>query len=271
MESCQVSQLSSLFAWLVDKLKGLKLKRKGEVFYGKHIPKGILMEVLRKCLLASAPGNKRLMDSATDLAQLMGAASLVKKLNKLSILNLPNLPNSHVPEGESPTQTTSDNSFNQVEGSFHEASQKLEAIKLHKRKNLTNPVDGNVGSSSRWTVVSSWTPCPIGMLPRSIGSSGRLPVLDLNPESENTSEEPRSKENCELSNYSHKREASSDIQQLDSCSVKKLKETNENFQAETEDVESAKGVKGRLLIGGIWKKVGEEELSAIQAAVTILL
>lgn len=264
MERCQVAQLSSLFGWLVDKLKGIKLKRKGGVFSGKHIPKGILKELLRKCLLVSAPGNKRLMDSAIDLAQSLddGDGCLMKKLSKLSFLNLTN---SHIPEEENPAQTTSRNSSNQVE-SLREASRKLEMIKLHKRKNNMAPhqVDGNVGSSSRWTVVSSWTPCPIGMLPRSIGSSGRLPVLDINPENEPASEEIRSKEN--------KREARSDIQDLDSGTVKKkMKETNENFQSETENVDSSEGTKGRLLIGGIWKKVGEEELSAIQSAVRILI
>lgn len=264
MERCQVAQLSSLFGWLVDKLKGIKLKRKGGVFSGKHIPKGILKELLRKCLLVSAPGNKRLMDSAIDLAQSLddGDGCLMKKLSKLSFLNLTN---SHIPEEENPAQTTSRNSSNQVE-SLREASRKLEMIKLHKRKNNMAPhqVDGNVGSSSRWTVVSSWTPCPIGMLPRSIGSSGRLPVLDINPENEPASEEIRSKEN--------KREARSDIQDLDCGTVKKkMKETNENFQSETENVDSSEGTKGRLLIGGIWKKVGEEELSAIQSAVRILI
>lgn len=269
MESCKVAQLSSLFAWLVEKLKGIKLKRKGEVFSGKHIPKGILLELLRKCLLVSAPGNKQLMDSATDLAQLLDDGSLVKKLNKLSFLNLSN---SHIPDEENPNQTTSKNSFNHVE-SLQEASRKLEMIKLHKRKNnlAANPVDGNVGSSSRWTVVSSWTPCPIGMLPRSIGSSGRPPILDLNLENKPSSDKLRSNENSELGNRSHKREASSDIQQLDTCSIKKMKDANENFESQTEYVESHEGVKGRLLIGGIWKKVGEEELSAIQSAVRILI
>ncbi|XP_038902158.1 pre-rRNA-processing protein las1 isoform X2 [Benincasa hispida] len=270
MESCQVAQLSSLFAWLVNKLNGIKPKRKGEVISGKHIPKSILVELLRKCLLVSAPCNKRLMDSATDLAQLLDDDSLVKKLNKLSFLNELISP---IPDEENPIQTMPENSFNQVE-SLHEASQKLEMIKLHKRKNnlAANPVDGNVGSSSRWTVVSSWTPCPIGMLPRSIGCSGRPAVLNLNPESEPSSEELKTKENCELDNCSNKkREASSDIRHLDRSTVKKMKETNENVQSETQNVESPEGVKGRLLIGGIWKKVGEEELSAIQSAVRILI
>lgn len=269
MKSCQVAQLSSLFAWLVEKLKGIKLKRNGEVSSGKHIPKGVLMQLLLKCLLVSAPGNKRLMDSATDLAQLLDDGSLMKKLNKLSFLNLLN---SDIPDEENPNQTTSEISLNHVE-SLREASRKLEMIKLHKRKNnlAANPVDGNVGTSTRWTVVNSWTPCPIGMLPRPIGSSGRLPVLDLNPENEPASEDLRSKENFELGKCSHKREASSDTQQLDSGTVKKMKETNGNFQSEIDDVESPEGVKGRLLIGGIWKKVGEEELSAIQSAVRILI
>ncbi|KAG6570427.1 Ribosomal biogenesis protein LAS1L, partial [Cucurbita argyrosperma subsp. sororia] len=255
MDSCQVAHLSSMFAWLVDKLKCK------EVFSGKHTPEGILMELLRKCLVVSAPYNKRLMDSATDLAHLLDNSSLVKKLKKLPFLNQPV---SHLLDEENPNQTTSENSFNQAE-SLREASRKLEIIKLHKRKNnlATNPVDGNVGSSSRWTVVSSWTPCPIGMLPRSIGCSGRLPVLDLDSENKPGSEELRSKENCEITNCCHKREASSDIQHLDSCTVKKMKETG--------DVESAEDVKGRLLIGGIWKKVGEQELSAIQSAVRILI
>ncbi|XP_022985650.1 pre-rRNA-processing protein las1-like [Cucurbita maxima] len=255
MDSCQVAHLSSMFAWLVDKLKCK------EVFSGKHTPEGILMELLRKCLVVSAPCNKRLMDSATDLAHLLDNSSLVKKLKKLSFLNQPV---SHLLDEENPNQITSENGFNQAE-SLREASRKLEIIKLHKRKNnlATNPVNGNVRSSSRWTVVSSWTPCPIGMLPRSIGCSGQLPVLDTDSENKPGSEELRSKENCEATNCSHKREASSDIQHLDSCTVKKMKETD--------GVESAEDVKGRLLIDGIWKKVGEQELSAIQSAVRILI
>lgn len=88
-ETGQIERLSSLVAWLVGQLEGLKLLRCKETAaerkassIGMNLSNTILMEVLRKCLLVSLNGNKQLMDSALHLAQLMGDTSVMGKLKK---------------------------------------------------------------------------------------------------------------------------------------------------------------------------------------------
>ncbi|WJX64497.1 hypothetical protein P8452_49271 [Trifolium repens] len=79
----QSAYLSSLFAWLVrihDKETSVA-----------NMPKRILHELVRKCLLISRLCNKEIMDSALHLAKLMDDKSLLKKVQLLSGLALSNI------------------------------------------------------------------------------------------------------------------------------------------------------------------------------------
>ncbi|KAH0987751.1 hypothetical protein GBA52_014928 [Prunus armeniaca] len=272
-EILQVEHLSSLFKWLVGNFEGLKphLEKDSapeiKVSSGeKTISKAILMELLRKCLVLSASANNQLMDSAVHLAQLTGDNYLLGKLNKLSSLVSSNL---DVTE-EDDSLKHSTNVFKNEDESISEAAKKLEMIKQRKMKSkVVKRTDGDAGNTSRWVLAKSWNPCPIGMLPRAVGSSGCLPVLDFNTVPEKVSQLLGRKENWELNQCSGKREASSDIQLLDNRCVKKLRETEDGCVSDSEHVLSTEDVSGHLMIGGVWKKVGEEELLAIKSAVRI--
>lgn len=270
---CQIEHLSSLFLWLVERLKELKPCRHKDSTaeiktYSREakISKTILLELLHKCLLVSASGNKHLMDSAVFLAQLMGDRSLMEKLNKLSL----NLSNMDFTEEEIPSMT---NLLTRQEQSISQAAKKLELVKLRRMKSkVVEATGGDMGNSKRWVVSRSWNPCPIGMLPHTLGTSGLLPVLERKDDRVKVPEVSEQKEeNWELNRCSGKREASSDIQQIDNSSVKKRREKMEVCESETVDALPFEGVKGHLMIGGIWKEVREDELLAIMSDVKILV
>ncbi|KAJ6409271.1 hypothetical protein OIU84_008880 [Salix udensis] len=181
-ENRQIDQLSSLFAWLVGQLKGLKhlrCKRSADESIassiGMNLSNAILMGVLRKCLLVSSYGNKQLMGSALHLAHMMGDSSVMDKLKKLSLLALSD---PDVTREKSPPPSLNSLLIQQHQ-SIQEATKKLDFVKLCRTKSkVAKRTDGDVGCSDRWAVAKSWNPCPIGMLPRDLGSSGCLPVLD---------------------------------------------------------------------------------------------
>ncbi|KAK9929468.1 hypothetical protein M0R45_026569 [Rubus argutus] len=272
----QVEHLSSLFTWLVGNFKGLKPPEKdpaSEVKVSsaeKTILKSVVMDVLRKCLLVSASANSQLMDSALHLAQLTGDDSLVQKLKKLSFLVSSNL---DVATRENACLVSSNSIFVQEENSISQAAKKLELIKHHqmKREAVTRTTDAEVGNSKRWVTAKSWTRCPIGMLPHTVGYSGCLPVLDFDRVSEKVPEVLGRKEKLELNSCSGKREASYDMQLFDNPCFKKMKETVDDCVSDKEDVVSSEDVNGHLMIGGVWKKVGEEEILSIKSAVRILV
>lgn len=272
----QVEHLSSLFTWLVGNFKGLKPPEKdsaAEVKVSsaeKTISKAVVMDVLRKCLLVSASANSQLMDSALHLAQLTGDAYLVQKLKKLSFLVSSNL---DVVTRKNACLESSNSIFVQQEKSISQAAKKLELIKRHqvKREAVKRTTDADVGSSKRWVMAKSWTRCPIGMLPHTVGYSGCLPVLDINCASEKVPEVLGRKEKLELNSCSGKREASYDTQLFDNPCFKKMRETVDDCVPDKEDVVSSEDVNGHLMIGGVWKKVGEEEIVSIKSAVRILV
>jgi ribosomal biogenesis protein LAS1 len=270
---CQIEHLSSLFAWLVERLKGLNPRHHKDSLAEikassteAKISKTILLELLHQCLLVSASGNKHLMDSAVCLAQLMGHSSLMEKLNKLSL----NLSNLDFTEEEIPSMT---NLLTQHEKSISQAAKKLELVKLHRMKSKVVKATGaDMGNLKRWVVSRSWNPCPIGMLPHTLGSSGCLPVLEHNDDQAKVPEgSERKEENWELNRLSGKREASCDIQLIDNSSVKKRREEMEVCESDSVDALPFESVKGHLMIGGIWKEVKEDELLAIMSDVRILV
>ncbi|XP_068308204.1 uncharacterized protein [Pyrus communis] len=272
-EVLQVEHLSSLFAWLVQNFEGLKPRHEmdsaAEIKVssaGKTLSKAILMELLRKCLIVSASANKKLMDSAAHLAQLTGDSFLVGKLHKLSSFVSSNSDGTE----EDTVHINSNNQFKKQEESISQAAEKLELIKRRiVRSKVVKRIDADVGDTNRWVLAKSWNPCPIGMLPRAVGSSGRLPVLDVNV-LEKVPELVGRKEMWELNQCSVKR-PSSEMQLLDNPCVKKMRAAVDGSVSEGEDLSSWEDVDGHLMIGGVWKKVGEEELLAVKSAVRILI
>lgn len=260
-----------MFAWLVESLKGLKPPRQNfsaaeiEVYPTEtNVSKTFLLELLHKCLLVSASGNKQLMDSALHLAELMGQSFLIKKLKKLLSFGSLNLV---VTEEEMPSMT---NLLTQQEESISQAAKKLELVKLNRAKNkVVETRSGDVENMNRWVVSRSWNPCPIGMLPHTLGSSGCPPVLEHHDVHSKVPESSERKGNWDLNRCNSKREASCDIQQIDNSSVKKRKETMEACASDA--LPSMEGVKGHLMIGGIWMEVGEDELLAMESDVRILV
>nr|XP_011464875.1 PREDICTED: protein LAS1 isoform X2 [Fragaria vesca subsp. vesca] len=280
----QVEHLSSLFTWLVRSFKGLKPPEEDsadEVKVSsaeKTISKAVLMDVLRKCLLVSASANNHLMKSALHLAKLTGDEYLVQKLNKLSFLVSSNLDAAK----ENTCLASSNSIFVQQEKSISQAAKKLELIKRHqmKREAVKGTRDADVGSSKRWVMAKSWTRCPIGMLPCAVGHSGSLPILDYNGASEQDPEVPGENEKWELNSCTGKKRANSDMQLFDNPCAKKMRGTVvDDYVSDMEDVLSSEEVNamssedvcGHLMIGGVWKKVGEEEILAIKSAVRILV
>jgi ribosomal biogenesis protein LAS1 len=274
--TCRIEHLSYLFAWLVGLLRRLKPLRStdstAEVKVsstGKSFRNETLVELLRKCLLVSVIDNKMLMDSALHLAQLLGNTTLLEKLNKLSSIYLSNL---DVNE-ENTSIMTSKNLLIRQEDSIREAAKKLELVKQKRMKSKIKTMsNGDMGALNTWVVAKSWNSCPIGMLPRDVGSYGCLPVLDYDDNKQAGPEPSERKEMCELKQCSGKREASCITELIDNSSVKKMKETQVGYDSDDEDVFPAGGAaKGRLRIGGVWKQVGEQELHAIESGVRILV
>ncbi|KAL5580330.1 hypothetical protein UlMin_012772 [Ulmus minor] len=269
----RVELLSSLFAWLVTNLKDFMPKLHKDSDPETKVPtaetslsKAILVQLLQKCLVLSASGNKQLMISAIHIAQLIGDNHLMGKLNKLSVLVSAN---SDILEDDSSINLK--NLLIQQDESISQAAKKLELLKHRRLKSkVTNSTDVVMGKSNRWVVATSWNRCPLGMLPSFFGSSGRLPVLDCEDDQNKIPETSRAKENRE-SNCNGKRiEADSNVQQVDNSSAKKRKVTVEEEECKANS-EAIGSVIGHLMINGAWKKVGEEELLAIKSSIRILV
>ncbi|XP_038693935.1 uncharacterized protein LOC119991634 isoform X2 [Tripterygium wilfordii] len=285
MDSDQIEQLSSMFSWFMEHLVELKPQCSKDSAAENdfpslkvNIPKAVLKELLHKCLLVSAYGKHQLMDSALLLAQLIGGSTLLEKLQKLSVVCLFN---SDITEA----------SFNLLQDeSIRHAAEKLELVKLRRMKSKVKTTDDNMRNSDRWVVAKAWNPCPIGMLPRALGSSGRLPVLNFHSDHEKFGEASKRKGNWVLDRCSGRTETSSDMDLLgnegsemsrkresgtesadihEKSSLKKMRETVVDCELDGKDF-SPLGA-GHLMINGVWKNVGQEELIAIQSSVRILV
>ncbi|KAK8493652.1 hypothetical protein V6N13_121513 [Hibiscus sabdariffa] len=70
-----------------------------------------------------------------------------------------------------------------------QAAKKLELVKLQRTKSSVVKTSGDVRNSNRWVVAKSWNPCPLGMLPGTLGSSSCIPVLDRDSDCQKDTEE----------------------------------------------------------------------------------
>ncbi|KAL0312321.1 UNVERIFIED_CONTAM: hypothetical protein Sradi_5631400 [Sesamum radiatum] len=266
----QLELLSYLFEWLTGNLKTLYPVRQKESAESKdsktekHLPKATILGLLRRCLLVSSPSNRQLMGAALTLAQQSGDRSLLHKLKKLALLDLPTSEaNSVYPSNET--------ILSGEEHSIRQAEEKFELIRRFRMQGKhIPPKQPEMETKSRWAVAKSWNPCPIGMLPHTVGFSGRLPVLDRVDECTEAATLSDSKEHHQL-NQCGKRDAESDIEEMANKSVKKMKETEEDHVPHYQGNISSEGVKGHLMIDGVWKEVGDEELLALTSAVRLLV
>ncbi|KVI07975.1 hypothetical protein Ccrd_013659 [Cynara cardunculus var. scolymus] len=247
--------LSCLFEWLVGNLKDLKTCRRKITTAGtpnkKSLPKSALVHLLRKCLMVSSLGDNHLTTAASVLAQRAGNQTLVVKLNKLASLHASNTDfvKEHIIDSES--------FYNQQENYIRQAANNLDILKqkLSQKNNLRTAVKTKI---TKWSAAKSWKPCPIGMLPSDVGSSGLVPVLD-----DQKVDQVKEKDSGEVKRCGGKREADGVLENSD---VKKLKECK-LFDEEDED----RMLKNGLMIGGVWKRVTEDELINMASAVRILV
>ncbi|KAL1323899.1 hypothetical protein AAHE18_13G049500 [Arachis hypogaea] len=229
------------------------------------MPKGVLVELLRKCLLVSRLCNKQLMDSALYLAVLMDDTSLLDRVRKVSTICLSNLEIS-----DDDNSLLNSKNISQFEECIHEAARKLESVKqqIMKKKNPM-AMDCETKKPQVWTLAKSWNPCPIGMLPRAAGSSGFLPVLDNINQNQNQNQVSEREDSWKLIKHGAKRDATLDLKLLDNSTVKKMRETQEEI-GELNNVVQTEEDEGWLMVDGVWKRVMEEELQAIKSEVRIL-
>ncbi|KAJ8532648.1 hypothetical protein K7X08_012571 [Anisodus acutangulus] len=276
-EPLLIGQLSYLCEQIVANLKTLKplthndLAADGEDSSRKlSLPEATLQELLRKCLYLSSHDNYQLMKSALVIARMMGRNSFIQKLNKLCSLSVCD---SEIIHSDPSTNSSESFQLSREEDSLRQAAQKLGLIMRRVVKgNNTNTID----TGSRWVVAKTWKACPIGMLPHAFGSTGRLPILDFVDDS---AEFAKSSDNEILETYKCgcKREAASAIECLDNPNMKKMRKTQENMEIGRDFLSDEnghndvplEGSKGRLMIDGVWKKVSNEELHDIAAAVKI--
>ncbi|KAJ4978407.1 hypothetical protein NE237_009187 [Protea cynaroides] len=279
-EILQIELLSSLVPWLLGNIKEVKHpKRTGwlpetdvSVVETNAIPKATLKELLHKCLLILAQGNKQLTGSALLFAQMAGNSSLVEKLKKLPAISVPNYDFTI----ESSRCTGIGNTLLEQENYIKQAAEKLEFLKRQRMKgemlNVVPTIVEEGTEENMWSIAKTWNPCPIGKLPRTLGSSGILPILGGTVDHQKVEEFSKVNEHWELNRCSGKREASCDIGLLESSTAtKKMRETADGGHLDSGDDPSLRANEGLLMIDGIWKKVGAQELLSIGSAVRILV
>ncbi|KAJ9542868.1 hypothetical protein OSB04_029374 [Centaurea solstitialis] len=199
--------------------------------------------------MVSSPGNNHLTAAASVIAQRAGNQMLVMKLNKLASL--------HASNADSVT-IDSESFYNQQENSIREAAKNLDLVKRKLSEKVKLKKTAVKTKMGRWSPAKSWKACPIGMLPSDVGSSGLVPVLDDDKEHEVD-------EKVEVVSCGSKREAD-DV--LENSDAKKLKESR--FIDEVEEDED-RLLKNGLMIGGVWKRVSEDEVINMASAVRILV
>lgn len=191
-----------------------------------------------------------------------------------------------VPLKQSSTLVTASTTLLEQEKNLGNAGKRLEFVKLQlsKKKGIDTDKTGN-----RWRKAKTWSPCPIGMLPRIIGSSGRLPLLD-NQNAKSISKQAQGNNNA-------KRGAECNRNQLEKSPCKRARKsagdsesndvTLESYEEEAEmEIEHAyeetetvaeenlmwndeEESRSCLMIDGEWKRVNDGELSGMASSVTI--
>lgn len=275
-EHGELKHLCSLVPWLLANLRSLK--DAGQIgLIGKTpilstdrnaVPKVSLTKLLQKCLTLSVIGDKHLMDSVMLLAEMIGNNPLKQKLKKLPLLG------SKIWDSmEGPILASTEAMLSQEEDSVKQAAAQLELIKLRFQKRGsrgTGQVDGNTDTTNMWTVAKSWIPCPIGMLPCSFSSTAVLPILDKVDDELGRNKVEMNNDKVANDEAANKSDSCSHTEPLESGSAtKKLKPTLKEQELDFPEIKFP--MEGRLLIDGVWKKVSEQELLAIESNIRIFV
>ncbi|THU56488.1 hypothetical protein C4D60_Mb11t17770 [Musa balbisiana] len=261
-----MSNLCSLSPWLIMNIKMLKdsglirLIDEAEVLpiHKNTLPKVSLSMLLRKCLTLSVH-DKHLLDSVWLLVEMLGDTSVKERLKKLPLLSLKSSDSM-----EGPTYPDTGSMLLQEEDVVKNATDNLEIMKLNLKSRRKRINGNNSDTTSIWTVAKSWTSCPIGMLPCSFSSTAVLPVLD---KFDNELETDVGTNKDAVLNCSAASDGLLDCHTEPSevgNAFKKLKPSLDDVQC-VDCSETTCPMEGRLLIYGMWIKVSEEELQAIES------
>ncbi|VVB14256.1 unnamed protein product [Arabis nemorensis] len=275
-EASQVKHVPLLFAWLVTVLNDSKHFQRNSALQVKSSDM-FLMELIRKCLVLGALGYVLVLKSALLLGEIVGGHVLRKKLMKLPVMH------SSISLEQSSTLVTTPTTLLEQEKNLGSVGKRLDFIKVQLSKKKGNDTEQ---TNIRWRKAKMWSPCPIGMLPRIIGSSGRLPLLDCQ-NVQSISKQPQG----------NKRGAECSSEQLEKSTCKRRKNAEdpepnavalERYEEEAEmDIEHAyedietegeeenlmlkdeEESRSCLMIGGEWKRVQDGELWAMASNIKI--
>ncbi|KAG2334238.1 hypothetical protein Bca52824_005418 [Brassica carinata] len=269
-----------LFAWLVGLLTVSKHFERNSSLEVKP-PSTFLMELIRQCLLLGALGHELVQKSSFVLGDIVGGRVLKEKLKKLSLVD---------PSKQSTSSTlvtTTPTTLREQEKNLGSAGKRLESVKLQLSKKKGN--DETEKANKRWRKAKTWSPCPIGMLPRIIGSSGRLPLLDphtISKQAHGNNHNVKRGAECntqqlENSAFKRARKSTEDINSNDSAleiheeeAEMDIEQTDEITESESEGnlmVEDEEEGIGCLLIGGLWERVKDGEQLKMASLVKILV
>ncbi|KAF8118180.1 hypothetical protein N665_0006s0173 [Sinapis alba] len=276
-EVFQAEKLPFLFAWLVGLLTVSKHFQRNTSLEVTP-PSTFLMELIRQCLLLGALGHELVLKSAFVLGEIVGGRVLKEKLK--------NLPQVDPSTQSSSTLVTTPTTLLEQEKNLGSAGKKLELVKLQLSKKKGNDTEK---ANKRWRKAKTWSPCPIGMLPRIIGSSGRLPLLDPQ-NTRKISKEAQGNNNA-------KRGVECNTQQLENSMLKRTRKSTEDLNSndvtlETHEEEAEMDIEqtyektesesegnmmmkdeeegiGCLMIDGLWERVKDGEQLRIASLVKI--
>ncbi|KAK9121206.1 hypothetical protein Syun_018823 [Stephania yunnanensis] len=271
------ARLSSLILWLIKSYQEVKHSRPfgsgagiqdslAENYGSKVTLKGLLRK-----LLLFFPANDQ-VQGLLILAEMIGDTYMVQRIKKLPLLRSSN---ADCTEDYS-AQTNIEKGIIELEKSMSQAVEKLEFLKRRQLKGksvalVRSEDDVMCMNDGSWTIAKSWSPCPIGMLPSDSGSVGLLPNFGRVIAQPEASQLLESNENREPNHDSRNRDHTYDDVNLSekSSASKKRRTTLEDYPGDDYN-EMQEPIKGKLLIDGIWKVVGRDELLALSSAVRIL-
>ncbi|CAM8942027.1 unnamed protein product [Rhodiola kirilowii] len=245
-DSLRVCSLSALFAWLVGNLRNMKPssdKSSADTCNDTSemlTPRYRIMKLMRTCLHVATPENEQLTQSVLVLAQLTANGSLSEKLKKLLKASLLGT--------TCPIDTMSEYTIEQQENHLRQAAKQFEQVKCSKLK----------------------------IQPFHAARNADFDLASI-PDNEKVDKLSELKESSESNPCNCKRKLSDeDAILLKGPDAKKLRETVEDPDSDNQVTEldgfvhGAGGVKGHLLLNGVWRRIGEDEINAVGSSVRIM-
>ncbi|CAO1944695.1 unnamed protein product [Urochloa humidicola] len=273
----ELKRLCSLVLWLVTCIKELKdsgyigfVHEIGVLSSDKNaVPRFCLAKLLRKLLNLSIIGEKCIIDAALLLIDMVNSNNVKEKLRKLPLLSLPGL--AKVSSLQQSRATCNEY------GSLEKVAETLEMFKLQlkRQKNAclmeTGTSERSFSTSmpekhNRWSVAKSWTPCPIGTIPCSFSSCAVLPAFDV---VDHELEVATLEQHGTFEEVDHSERFESQSEELEDESILNISRSPEYDISDMPELSYP--LKGRLLVGGLWKKVSEEEFLLIKSNMRMLL